>query len=383
MSLESDNGIQIAIIVPQREEYEAIKKLFKIPTSAVASALQHGGSYVRCEIQTVLERDRVAPLSLAIACMNEMYNHPTLALTERLLFQLRPKVIFLLGSACGNIRKVRVCDVVVLTDAVHYLGRGRLQKETINPRPHTVHISTRMKDAITDHMVYHAERFYRWNRTCHNLLRAISQPSQLPDDALSRRQNFEIKTGIIASDDMVLSWSDRDKAEAFWAQSLEFAQAYDMESAGFSHGCSYRENPPLWTVVRGISDHGVEGEPKYHLAAATVAGQWLRGFIENGLGRIHPAGSGEFDQDSSELMRTYNWKRLYNALFTKERRNDFVGKGRFIREELGSQARDIKALELAISKGAIVEYEIPSETGRSRSVIRLDKQHEFWYIVLS
>jgi hypothetical protein len=63
-----------------------------------------------------------------------------------------------------------------------------------------------------------------------------------------------------------------------------------MESAGFSHGCSDSTVQPCWTVIRGISDHGIQGTDKFHLAAAAVAAEWLRGFILRGRGSfIRPA----------------------------------------------------------------------------------------------
>lgn len=371
----TDAQVHLAIIVPQREEYEAVKKIFAIPPRTPAYVLPHGGSYVLSQVETVSPPGQVR---FAIACMNDMYNHPSLALTERLLHHLEPKLMFLVGSACGNVGKVRVCDVVVLTESVAYLGRGRLENETVNPRPYTVQVEREIRDAITIYMTYHADHFNQWNRRCRRVLRDISASSPIPAHLMSSSRRFQVKPGIIASDDMVLSWGSDADAGIFWNRSRHDAKAYDMESAGFSHGCSDRTARPRWTVIRGISDHGIQGTDKCHLAAAAVAAEWLRGFILRGLGELHPTGSSTPEPDVFLTPDTYDWDKLYSQMEAEEGRNLFVGKGAFIRGVLRGERRDIQALAYAIGKGGIIEYEIASRTGRPTTAMKLDKESTFW-----
>ena len=198
----TDNTLiaDVAIIVPQLEEYKAIKQVFSVPSMVATELLPPGGTYQISKIPIVFPSQSF--LRVAIGCMDDMYNYPCLALTERLLLYIKPQLIFLVGSACGNIRKVAVGDIVVTTTQVAYLGRGRRQGQTVNPRPYTESIPAKMKDAIRNYMMYQARDFKRWNIRCRMLLKEICKEDSLPD-GFSRRSTFEIKSGIIASDDLV------------------------------------------------------------------------------------------------------------------------------------------------------------------------------------
>lgn len=367
----------VAVIVPQLEEYEAVKRVFFVSSTAAPASLPQGGSYVISEITTTSSSQ---PIRFAIACMGDMYNYPCLALTERLLQHIEPQLIFLVGSACGNLRKVNICDVVVTTESVAYLGRGRRQDETVSSRPYTEPIAQRMKDAITAHMMYRAEKFARWNRTCSALLKRICGTSLPPN--VGNKPVFEVKSGIIASDDLVLQWSSETEARRFWAEHVrEDAKAYDMESAGFSHACARRINQPNWAVIRGISDHGIHEQKKYHLAAATIAAEWLRGFItENTGGLLSLAPQGQISTAQIDIEEA-DLQGLYSLLEQEEKKNLFVGKRRFIRETLRSDDGAIRALEYAISRDGIKEYEVKTgaQTGwHSTTAIRLDKGSGIW-----
>jgi len=355
----------IVVIVPQAEEYKAVKKVFSIPSKPTTKKIPHGGSYVVSEINIARSRQ---PVRLAISCMSDMYNYPCLALTERLLLHIEPQLAFLVGSACGNLCRVNVLDVVVTNNAIAYLGRGRREGDVINPRPYTEPIEQTMKDAITNYATYGADDFNRWNRRCRRLLKQICKPNCLPED-FSDKSKFEIKSGMIASDDLVLSWLNKVDAQNFWTKYiLEEAKAYDMESAGFSHACARRTTQPKWTVIRGISDYGIQGEKKYHLAAATIAAEWLRGFLTE-------AAPGLLDarKRTHMLIKKSDLRQLYSLLKKEQNRNIFVGKGRFIRTNLRSLPKLIRALHHAIRRGRIKEYEIPNpKTGRTTTAIRLD-----------
>lgn len=372
MARTNSQKADVAVIVPMFEEYEAVRKVFSVPSRAAPASLPQGGTYVVSDITTAFSLQSMRKsMRLAIACMGGMYNYRCLALTERLLQHIEPQLVFLVGSACGKIRKVSICDVFVTTDSVAYLGCGRRQDETVSPRPYTEPIDQIMKDAINRYRMVHTGSFNVWHRRCRELLIQICGAS-LPTEILHRA--FEVKDGVIASDDVVLSWSDADQASGYWmAHVRDEAKAYDMESAGFAYGCAQRTDRPLWTVVRGISDHGYE-EDKHHLAAATVAAEWLRGFIaergEELLGRVSraPISTTEIGVDQSDLQR------LYLLLEQEEKRNFFVGKRRFIRENLGSDPELIRALNYGISRGEIKEYEVKSpKTGRRTTAIRLDR----------
>jgi len=369
--------VDVIIIVPQDEEYTAVKQVFSVPPRATTKELPHGGFYVMSKINAAYSRQ---PVRIAIACVNSMYNYPCLALTERLLFHIKPKLAFLVGSACGNLIKVKPLDVVVTTNAIAYLGRGRRQGEAINPRPYTEPIEQTMKDAITSYTIDQADDFNAWNRRCRHLLKQICKRYPLPED-FGPKSVFKIKSGMIASDDIVLSWSDKVEARNSWSKYvLEEARAYDMESAGFSHACARRTIQPLWAVIRGISDHGIDGVEKYHPAAATIAAEWLRGFLTEGVGRLLDGRRAKRKITKTQIrINKRDLRQLYSLLKEEESRNNFVGKGRFIRTALRSDPKAIQTLEYAIRHGGIKEYQRPNrKTGRPTNIIGLDIRSSLW-----
>jgi nucleoside phosphorylase len=361
----------VALIIPQREEFQAIAEVFSVSPSAPTLSLPHGGTFIISEMATEYSSQ---PLHLAFACMDHMYNYPCLSLTERLLLYVEPKLIFLIGSACGNLRNVSVCDVVLSTTSVAYLGRGRRKGEIVNPRPYCESIPEEMKNELTKYMLSRTHEFDRWNRTCKGFLEQTCGAS-LPEEIKSKNV-FEVKSGVIASDDLVLTWSDHQEARNFWAKHvLEEAKAYDMESAGFSHACSRRINNPNWAVIRGISDHGIDGTDKYHLAAATIAASWLQGFITKGAVKLLGGESKDRFADAQLPINEHHLKRICLYLELEQKNNLFVGKRRFIRKILKSDSNSILALEYAIMNNIIKEYEIsnPKKAGHYTTAIKLDK----------
>jgi len=171
---------------------------------------------------------------------------------------------------------------------------------------------------------------------------------------------------------------DEKEARSFWAEHVrEEARAYDMESAGFSHACARGTRSPSCSVVRGISDHGIDGGEKYHLAAATIAAEWLRGFITDGAEGLL---GGRFRPKRTAVVTRPDLKRLYLILAEQEGKNFFVGKRRFIKQTLGSDVKAIQALEYAISRGGIKEFEVKKEgqPGSATTAIRSDPTSEVW-----
>lgn len=205
---KNNSKVDIVIIVPQIEEYLGVKRVFSA-SSAKSINLPHGGTYELCEIAL---KNQSYQVRVAIACMKGMYNYRCISLMERLLFYTEPKLAFLVGSACGNLSKVNILDVVVSTECVAYLGRGRRWDNTVNDRPYTEPVDPNMQEAISAYLM-NKNIFNSWKRKCKKALKNNYNP--LPDE-LSKISAFEIKPGIIASDDLVISWSDEDQANVFW-----------------------------------------------------------------------------------------------------------------------------------------------------------------------
>lgn len=67
---EKDRKAKVAIIVPQRKEYNAVAKVFSIPPGT-AHKLPHDGTYVISKIKT---ETSLQPIRLYIARIDNMYN---------------------------------------------------------------------------------------------------------------------------------------------------------------------------------------------------------------------------------------------------------------------------------------------------------------------
>lgn len=382
----ANKKIDIAIIIPQEVEYRAVKKVFSLPEDIKPDNLLHGGAYVAVNMETTKPKGIVR---VAIACLNKMYNYPCLAITERFLLIHNPCLLFLLGSACGRPSKVSICDVIIANDFIVHLGRGRKINEKICPRPYLVHVSKEMSTAINNYITYEGSHFKTWKNDCYNFIERECLIEDRPPQ-FSRNSTFEIKTGIIASDDLVLEWSGKKKAINFFREQREDAKAYDMESAGFSYACHDREQTgkPHWAVVRGISDLGLSKQQKgkYHFAATALAAMWLKGFILGGLGSLHPQHTTPSHLTGPVTLKNYDWKRLYLFVLDEMGKNKFVGKGRFIKNILKSNSIDIQALTYAIAQGAIKEFEVLNPKGRRRkkftTAIILDKKSKLWQNII-
>lgn len=234
-----------------------------------------------------------------------------------------------------------------------------------------------------------SSRFAEWNRGCRNALRRSVLNSTKDTDLLAqlrKKKAFEIKDGVLASDDLVLTFVDRKEQAAFFSKCQDDAKAYDMESAGFAHACFNRlaDSIPNWTSVRGISDHGViANRKKYHDVAAGVAAYWVKLFLSEGLGPLHPAaqsskGAGD---GKTKLLEHYDWLRLFRRLRRAQRENRIVGKGIFMNRYLASDKNDLRALRYAILKKGIGEHDIPNpaeNASNHTTTLTLNKGAEFW-----
>ena len=356
MAIDSETTVDAVILVPQGEEYKAVKHVFDVPDPPTVRSLTGGGTYVVAHVDSV-EGQR---FRIAIVCMNEMYNYASLAFTERALLQLKPRFAFLVGSACGNRRKVGVLDIVVSNDLIVILGRGRMIDGKIRHRQLTFPVGQKIRDAIVNYSVYTSKKLGVWAKECQRLISEVYSDTVLPEN-IAEKLSFDVKLGIIATDDLVLTWSSLDDADYFWANGREDARAYDMESGGFSFACSRRDNPPLWAVIRGISDFGI-GD-KYHRAAAAIAAWWLRGFLVASGGQLL-----NFKNLGPSLnIIDQDLRELHSLIEREQRSNSFVGKRHFMQRILKGESRKIEVLEYAIAKGGILEYEIKNPSNGRRA----------------
>lgn len=363
-----------AVITAQEVEYRAVMHVMGLK-GPIMQTSRGGAKYVEGQVESG------GGFRLALACMNDMYNFQSLWLAGQLL-ELAPKAIFLLGSGCGRLGKGKICDVVV-PKIVAYHGCGRLDGATVVPRPYTYDVTQNMSQLIDEFGLYLTVRNGGWNRIARRNLRDHCDVSELPP-AFDKRTVFEVKFGVLLSNDLVLSWQTHEQASAFWKHNRDDARIYDMESAGFAYCCSRRTPSVDWAIVRGVSDFGLPDLPgKQHKAAATVAATWLKGFLDFLSGRL--AGT---ERGISPDLGSYDWGYLYFLLTKAQGSNMYVGKTMFITEILtkAEQSRDIldshlQALAYAIWNGGIIEGQVrqTSEQGpRTIATIRLDRASTFW-----
>lgn len=367
--MTSKMDIDIVVITPQRQEYSGILEIFSV--SPQNFNIPHGGNYQICEIKPNYSKD---PIRVALAFVDQKYNFSCISLVEKILLYTQPKMAFLIGSACGNFSKVNICDVVVSTDSISYLGRGRITDGTVAGIPYTQQIGRDMKDAISLHFSRDNKNKI-WNKKCKNFF----ENNDLD------KESFKVEIGTIACDDKVLAWSDKIQATTLWNKVVgDGSTAYDMESAGFAYACSNRTelNIPKWAIIRGISDHGIKDEKKYHLEAAKIAAKWLQIFIEEGTEYLIYPDRKKIDINIKEQIgiESADLKKLYSLLEEAESRNKFISEKWFIREILNKNEINIKVFQFAIMEGGIKKRKIdnPENPDWSTTAIKLDKKNVLW-----
>lgn len=279
----------IAILVPKQEELTALEWAFDTQFRKSYGSLGET-TYYKLIIPGPPE------ILTAVVLLNDQTNEVSSLVTQQVVYELDPPLIFLLGTAAGREGAVSIGSVVaskLIVDATEW----RVEDDAdIRIRHHKPPERIRVEvgrfidqDALVD----------RWRdkavavRKMHLRGRKASETS----GAFWRDAKLEMAF-IGSSNSMNLSptvlgrlW---DVDNRVWC--------YEMEAAGFGLACQ-KEIGLQWLVVRGISDYGYpkSKSDENRRSAALSAAVFLRMFIEGGLEDCHPSSLRVPESDKSEL----------------------------------------------------------------------------------
>ena len=244
----------VIILCAQDEEYSSVYKIFGTKPKTPPKKIKILNSTESVDFIVYNKH------TITLFKIGDISNIPSALYTEKLLNSFNAKYIFFVGSACGRSDKTKVGDVVITTIVIDH----RMSRLTNNGNPSP-----------------------RWNMYSGNkkftrqLREYVICESQRKPGSIHQRKAGSIHWRHIISDDNVINFTDSQENIRFFKGIHDSAYAYDMESAGFAYACSECEDTVFWVVVRGISDHGIEGSSKKHKIAAREAARWLSQCIKD------------------------------------------------------------------------------------------------------
>lgn len=267
--------VDIAILVPKTDELAALKRVFGIPPRRRSSGV------IGKQRFWLFKLPEAPLLSLAVVLLQDQGNMKAISVTKSVLLTLDPTVVFLVGTAVGREKKIKLGDVVVservLDAQEHRLeDADSIRSDDINTPP-----AARL-DA--EQFIEDDAAMKKWREMLGTLCSTWCPEAKPVKDGW---KDLRAKSAhIVSSNDLILN---SDALNQVWGLG-DRIRCGDMESAGFSTACEEDERDRQWLIVRGISDYGTEDtrtDPNRRAGAASAA-VWLRLFIETGLVEIHP-----------------------------------------------------------------------------------------------
>jgi len=232
----------LGFIVPLREEFRVLEKLFPVISSEVHDAIHY--------YTLKLPDSDYRAVAVVLGDMGK-----TLAshVTAKVLTHVKLKVIVLLGLAGALDKDLRLGDIVVADDINEFqVGSKAIQKGRLQYSSKHWQIGFTLKQCVGSFEFADKDLYNAWRNQVKDFLNSLG----LSPEQLALANDFpEIKIGHIASGDIV------GASEDYAVELLRIDRkllAIEMEAAGVAqaaHGC--REPIPIM-VVRGISDFADE-----------------------------------------------------------------------------------------------------------------------------
>jgi len=291
--MHQSQPIDIVILVPKEDELRALEWAFDSDFSKSDGKLSGGKLYYLLETSIPGPHGK-SNISIAVVFINDQGNSITSTITEQVLQQLDPCILFLIGTAAGRTGRVAIGSVVVsslIVDAQEW----RIDEDT-NPR--TRHHEP-PEEIRTDVGRFIGKTLSRkdWHKQLLGMPVTLCDQDNAAKEIWTDVPNAQVK--LIASSNYLhlkpeflnRVWDIDDRIRCI-----------DMESGGFGNACRTSAQRQ-WLVIRGISDYGTPDSKKemYRVPSAVSASIFLRMFIENGLVECHPHWLRVPESDKSEL----------------------------------------------------------------------------------
>ena len=285
--------VDIAVIVPKEDEFRALEWAFGQELSRSDGTLPGGKLYYKAK-QPVPVQGHSSELTIAFVFMNDQGNSVASSVTEQVILQLDPVLVFLSGTAAGRESKTNIGDVVIaslIVDAQEW----RLD-EISTPRIRHYEPPERI---LTDVSRFIGKSLSRqtWRDKLLTLPESLHRGENPTKELWETPPNVTV-AAIGASNYLHLQ---PDFLRRLW-DSDDRLRCIDMESGGFGSACK-KSMQRQWLSVRGISDYATPASKKeaYRVAAAASAAVFLRMFIEGGLIECHPHWLRVPESDTSKL----------------------------------------------------------------------------------
>jgi nucleoside phosphorylase len=261
--------VDIAILSVTLTELDAVRDAFGISRDQRFRGHRHRRYFSARVWSTPLHRD----LSVVVTATTRALNLHAVDAVRDLLEIYEPQVVFLVGIAAGDKRKVKRGDVVI-PEGVYYYEPSKLTAKGEQPRPEHAEVNEELHRCIF-HYDPRRTGFYDKLVTFVERLGPQTRPRGL---RANRRFNVIAKNAMIAS-------GEKSLADGRFLHDLRDDQderliVADEESSGFALACG---NQKLWwAIFRGISDYGGPDRDKaWQYLGTGNAALCLRDFLEH------------------------------------------------------------------------------------------------------
>jgi nucleoside phosphorylase/SAM-dependent methyltransferase len=279
--LEAKNSrVDIAIIVPKEDELRSLEWAFGADFTRRDGELPGGKLYYRHKVGTETQVGFLE-VSVAIIFLNSQGNSITSSVTEQILSQLDPSLIFLVGTAAGKQGKVKIGDVVV-SEQVEDVQEWRIEQKEL-PRTKQHPIQEKIHTDVS-RFIGKTLSLMDLRRELLSVPKSLYRNMRVPNELWESPPNVQVKF-VASGPDLLLN---PDKLSVIWSLD-DRIRCYEMEGAGFATVCRQYLGKQ-WLVVRGVSDYGTPESRKdeYRVAATASAAKFLQMFIRKGLIECHP-----------------------------------------------------------------------------------------------
>lgn len=321
------NQVDIAVLVPKADEFKALEWAFRTSFGRSDGVLSGGKPYYRRNHKIETESG-TSDVSIATVFMNDQGSGAAGAVTQQMISELDPVIVFLTGTAAGREGKVRIGSVIassMVVDATEWKLEDRAKPRVWQYEP---------PEEVRTDAVRFIEKFSldKWHEELLSIPAELYRGNSPPNEIW--KEGPDVQFGFVSASNYL--HLNPDILGVLW-DSDDRIRCIDMESGGFGKSCKGSVQRQ-WLVVRGISDYGTPQSKKEvnRVAAAASAATFLRMFIEKGLIESHPHWLRVPESEKSELSPDNPYSQ-YNIVST-------VAEG--VKNQLGI---DLTGIELGTS----------------------------------
>lgn len=281
--------VDIAIIIPKGDELVAAEWVFGATFQKSDGKIGDVKKpYYRLNFKTDASEEEI---SIAFICMYDQGNTIATGVTDKVIAQLTPSLLFLLGTARGRRGKVGIGSVIV-SAFVWDVSEWRIGKQA-RPRPRQRYSEDAIGIAATGFIDKSLPS--NWDEELFSIPLKLYKGAKPPTNILNRPRKVHLLP--IASANTLQM--DPRALSKIWDLDENIA-GIEMEAGGFGSACGPARR---WLVIKGASDYGTRAskKPVYRTVSAASAALFLREFIRRGLSECHPRLAGAREPEPRQV----------------------------------------------------------------------------------